>query len=384
MIAGGGAIGSACAYFLKSIPDFSSTVSVVEPDPTYREAASTRSASSIRQQFSTAVNIDISAFGMQFLRDARHRLQQPQLDLGLIESSYLYLATADGREALEQRVAIQRERSVAVQLHDRGALAARYPWLNTDDLAAGCDTAHGEGWFDGHALLAALRSANERLGVRYIRDRVTAFERAPNGRIAAAMLERHGRLACGYAVDAAGTRSSALAATGGVDLPVVARKRNVFVFTCPVRIPRCPLVIDPSGLWFRPEGTRFLCGPPEHPDPDVSPQDFDVDLAAFETRAWPILAHRVPAFEAIRMTSAWAGHYDYNTFDQNAFIGPVPGIDNLLLASGFSGHGIQQSPAIGRGLAEYICYGEYRTLDLTPLSYARYLAGAPLRELIII
>ena len=384
MIAGGGVIGSACAYFLRSIPDFSPEVLVVEPDPTYREAASTRSASSIRQQFSTDVNIDISAFGMEFLRDARRRLLQPHLDLGLIESSYLYLATADGRETLEERVAIQRKRSVAVQLHARAALAARYPWLNTDDLAAGCDTAHGEGWFDGHALLAALRSANERLGVRYIRDRVTAFERAPNGRIAAAMLETHGRLACRYAVNAAGTRSSTLAATVGVDLPVVARKRNVFVFTCPATIPRCPLVIDPSGLWFRPEGDRFLCGPPEHPDLDVSPQDFDVDLEAFETRAWPILAHRVPAFEAIRMTSAWAGHYDYNTFDQNAFIGPVPGIDNLLLASGFSGHGIQQSPAIGRGLAEYICYGEYRSLDLAPLSYARYLAGAPLPELIVI
>ena len=94
--------------------------------------------------------------------------------------------------------------------------------------------------------------------------------------------------------------------------------------------------------------------------------------------------HRVPAFEAVRMTSAWAGHYDYNTFDQNAFIGPVPGIGNLLLASGFSGHGIQQSPAIGRGLAEHICYGEFRTIDLSPLSYARYLANAPLRELNII
>lgn len=357
---------------------------VVEPDPSYREAASTRSASSIRQQFSTPVNIEISAFGMQFLRDAPHRLADPRLDLGLVESSYLYLATPEGRAALEQRVAIQRAHAVSAHLRDRAALAARYPWLNTEDLAAGCDTAHGEGWFDGQALLAALRRANERLGVQYVRDRVTALERGPNGRIVAVRLEMRGRLGCRFAVNAAGTRSSILAGTAGIELPVVARKRNVFVFTCPVSIPRCPLVIDPSGLWFRPEGDRFLCGPPEDPDPDVSPQDFDVDLQAFESRAWPILAHRVSAFEAIRMTSAWAGHYDYNTFDQNAFIGPVPGIDNLLLASGFSGHGIQQSPAIGRGLAEYICYGEYRSLDLTPLSYARYLAHAPLRELIVI
>jgi FAD-dependent oxidoreductase domain-containing protein 1 len=384
VIAGGGAIGSACAYFLASCPDFSGEIWVVEPDPSYREAASTRSASSIRQQFSTPLNIDISRFGMEFLRDAPRRLADPQLDLGLVESSYLYLATPEGRGTLEQRAAIQREHAVEVRLRDRAALTARYPWINTDDLAAGCDTAHGEGWFDGHALLHALRRAGEQRGARYLRDRVIGLERSASGRIGSVLLEERGRMGCDYAVNAAGTRSRTLAATAGLELPVVARKRNVFVFTCPVAIAPCPLVIDPSGLWFRPEGGRFLCGPPEHPDPDVSPQDFEVDLEAFETRAWPLLAHRVPAFEAVRMTSAWAGHYDYNTFDQNAFIGPAPGIENLLLASGFSGHGIQQSPAIGRGLAEYICYGAYRTIDLSPLSYARYLANAPLRELNII
>lgn len=384
VIAGGGAIGSACAYFLASCPDFSGEVLVVEPDPSYREAASTRSASSIRQQFSTPLNIDISRFGMEFLRDAPRRLGDASIDLGLVESSYLYLATSQGRDALERRAAIQREHAVAVRLHGRRELAARYPWMHTDDLAAGCDTLRGEGWFDGHALLAALRDAGERRGVRYLRDRVIGFDRSASGRIEAARLEERGRIECDHAINAAGTRSRALAATLGLELPVVARKRNVFVFSCPVSIPHCPLVIDPSGLWFRPEGRRFLCGPPEDPDPDVSPEDLEVDLAAFETRAWPLLAHRVPAFEAIRMTSAWAGHYDYNTFDQNAFIGPVPGIGNLLLASGFSGHGIQQSPAIGRGLAEYICYGAYRSIDLSPLSYARYLANAPLRELNVI
>jgi glycine/D-amino acid oxidase-like deaminating enzyme len=384
VIAGGGVIGSACAYFLASCADFSGEVLVVEPDPTYREAASTRSASSIRQQFSTPLNIDISRFGMEFLRDAPRRLADAQLDLALVESSYLYLATPQGRHALEQRAAIQRTHAVSVRLHDRPALAERYPWLNTTDLAAGCDTLRGEGWFDGQALLTALRRAGERLGVHYLRDRVLGFDHSAAGRIEATLLETRGRLRCDYAVNASGTRSRALAATVGIELPVFARKRNVFVFACPVSIPHCPLVIDPSGLWFRPEGDRFLCGPPEDPDPDVSPQDLEVDLAAFETRAWPLLAHRVPAFEAVRMTSAWAGHYDYNTFDQNAFIGPVPGIGNLLLASGFSGHGIQQSPAIGRGLAEQICYGEYRTVDLSPLSYARYLANTPLRELNII
>ncbi|MGC1388823.1 MAG: FAD-binding oxidoreductase [Steroidobacteraceae bacterium] len=386
VIAGGGVMGSACAYFLRSIPEFRGSVLVVEPDPGYRQAASTRSAGSIRQQFSTPLNIALSSFGLEFLREAPRCWAQAgsAQDLALVESSYLFLATAQGRAALAQRVAIQQSASVPVTLRDQPALAERYPWLNTADLAAGSDTEGAEGWFDGHALLAALRGANERGGVRYVRDRVIGFEQSAERRILAARLEAAGRIGCAYAVNTAGTRSRELAASAGVDLPVFPRKRSVFVFTCPVSIPNCPLVIDPSGLWFRAERDRFLCGPPANPDPDVPADDFEVDLGLFESRAWPILAHRVPAFEAVRMTSAWAGHYDYNTFDQNAFVGPVPGIPNLLLACGFSGHGLQQAPGIGRGLAEYISLGRYRSLDLSALSYSRFLANAPLREVNVI
>jgi glycine/D-amino acid oxidase-like deaminating enzyme len=385
VIVGGGAVGSSCAYHLKCVLNFSGSVLVVEPDPTYREAASTRSASSIRLQFSTPINIELSGYGLEFLRDAPLRLRRSgAADLGLVASTYLYLATMRGRASLEERAAIQRAHSVLVTLHDTAELAKRYPWLNTADLAGGCDTAAGEGWFDGYALLTSLRAEAEAGGARYVRDRVIGFERSPEGPIAAVVLEERGAMSCGFAVNAAGTRSADLAAAAGIDLPVRPRKRNVFVFTCERPLPPCPLVVDPSGLWFRSERDRFLCGPPTDPDPDVSPDDFEVDYTLFEQSAWPALAHRVPAFEAIRMTSAWAGHYDFNAFDQNAFVGPVPGIGNFLLASGFSGHGLQQAPGIGRGLAEHIRFGAYRTLDLTPLGYARYPANEPLRELNVI
>jgi len=379
VIAGGGVMGSACAYFLHTHPGFRGSVAVVEPDPAYVKAASARSASSIRQQFSTPINIALSAFGLEFLRHASLRSH-----VGLVESSYLYLATSAGRSTLEQRTAIQRASAVPVTLHDAQQLARRYPWLHTSDLAAGCDTAGVEGWFDGYALLSALRSANERGGVTYVRDRVVGFEQSHDGKIVAATLQQHGRLGCEHAVIAVGTRCRELAATVGLDLPVFARKRTVFVFSCATAVQGCPLVIDPSGLWFRPEGERFLCGVPANPDPDVSPDDFEVDHSLFETVAWPILAHRVPAFEAVRVVSAWSGHYDYNVFDQNAFVGPAPGISNLQLAAGFSGHGLQHAPGVGRGLAEQIIFGEYRSLDLTPLSYARVPDNAPLRELNVI
>ena len=338
VIAGGGVVGSSCAYHLACELGFSGRVLVIEPDPTYREAASTRSASSIRLQFSTPLNMALSAYGFRFLRDAPRRFGQSgaTLSSSLVESTYLYLATARGRASLEERAAIQRAHSVPVSLHDPVELAARYPWLNTQDLAGGCDTTHGEGWFDGYSLLSALRGAAERAGVTYLRDRVTGLERSPQGIIGSVRLEGHAAVNCGFFVNAAGTRSREIAACAGIDLPVHPRKRHVFVFSCETALPRIPLVVDPGGLWFRSEGERFLCGPPADPDPDVAPDDFTVDFSLFERSAWPALAHRVPAFEAIRMTSAWAGHYDYNRFDQNAFVGPVLGVPNLLLASGFS------------------------------------------------
>jgi FAD-dependent oxidoreductase domain-containing protein 1 len=381
LIVGGGVIGSACAFFLRAMPKFRGTIAVIEPDPSYRQAASALSASSIRQQFSTPINIAMSAFGMDFLRRARRNHDFPSL--GLVESTYLFLATPAGQRTLEERIAIQRAEGVPVRLHDPAALAHRYPWLNVSDLAAGSDTVGVEGWFDGYALLTSFRAANERAGVRYLRDRVTGFERS-GSRLAAVTLQERGRVACRRAVLAAGTRSRELAATLGLELPVFPRKRTVCVFSCPQVIARCPLLIDPSGLWLRPEGERFLCGIPEDPDPNVAPDDFEVDVGLFESIAWPLLAHRVPAFEAVRLASAWVGHYDYNTFDPNAFVGPAPEVANLWLACGFSGHGLQQAPAIGRGLAEQLVYGAYRSLDLSPLSYDRFLNNAPLRELNVI
>jgi glycine/D-amino acid oxidase-like deaminating enzyme len=132
IIAGGGVMGSACAYFLQGDANFHGTIAVVEPDQSYGHAASALSASSIRQQFSTPINIALSAFGMDFLRHARRERGFPPL--GLVESSYLYLATLAGRDALERRVAIcmsaRRWRSATPGSMRRIWLPARTPWAS--------------------------------------------------------------------------------------------------------------------------------------------------------------------------------------------------------------------------------------------------------------
>jgi len=376
LIAGGGAVGSATAYFLTGPVGFTGTVAVVEPDPAYHLAASTRSAASIRRQFSTPINIEMSAFGMQFLRDCDSGLA----DVNLKQSTYLTLATATGAANLRSNVELQRRCGVEVRLLDSAALAQCYPWINAGDLALGADTPNGEGWFDGHGLLQGLRRAALKHGARYIRDRVEEVSMDGAQTVAGVRLASGDTLQCRWLVNAAGTHSRALAASAGVELPVFARKRNVFVFSCAQPPAGCPLIVDPSSLWCRPEGTRFICGVVPPDDPDIAVDDFEVNYQEFDELVWPALAHRVPAFEAVRLESAWAGHYDYNVFDQNAFLGPSESVPNLILASGFSGHGLQHAPAVGRALAECIRFGEYRSIDATPLSYGRYLRNQPLRE----
>jgi FAD-dependent oxidoreductase domain-containing protein 1 len=383
VIAGGGAVGSATAYFLTEPREFTGTigtVAVVEPDPTYHLAASTRSAASIRRQFSTPINIEMSAFGMEFLRNCGRGLA----DVNLKESTYLTLATPAGAAALRRNVEVQRRCGVEVRELDAAGLADCYPWINSSDLAMGVDTPHGEGWFDGHGLLQGLRRAAVKHGARYIRDRVEHVLMDGAQRVAGVRLGCGDTLRCRWLVNATGTRSRALAASAGIDLPVFARKRYVFVFSCVQAPANCPLIVDPSSLWCRPEGNRFICGVVPADDPEVAVGDFEVNYQEFDELVWPALAHRVPAFEAVRLDSAWAGHYDYNVFDQNAFVGPCESVPNLILASGFSGHGLQHAPAVGRALAEFIRFAEYRTIDAASLSYTRYLRNQPLREHIVI
>ena len=145
------------------------------------------------------------------------------------------------------------------------------------------------------------------------------------------------------------------------------------------------LTIDPSGVYFRPEGASYIAGfSPRDGEPDPDALDLRTDLAPFESFVWPALAHRVPAFDQVRLLDSWAGLYEVNTLDHNAIVGPHPVIRNLLFANGFSGHGLQQAPAVGRAMAEWICRGRYETLDLTPLGFDRIERNEPIRELNVV
>src|ERR1041385_4446226 len=131
VIIGGGVMGSSIAYHLKSDPHFTGTVAVIERDPTYARASSALSASSIRQQFSTPLNIHLSRFGIGFLRQARELLD---VDLGLKEPGYLFLARAAGGAVLKANHASQKGEDCAVELLDPAALRARFPWISSEGV----------------------------------------------------------------------------------------------------------------------------------------------------------------------------------------------------------------------------------------------------------
>lgn len=382
-VVGGGAIGASVAMFLRRLGGAAVEVVVIEPDPALTWASSSRSASSIRQQFSNAVNVRMSQFGLQCITDPRQWLEVDGEvpELGFVESGYLFLATGAGVPVLRANHAVQLPLGAPVALLDAAALRERCRWLRVDDIALASLGAAGEGWFDGPALAGAMARKARSLGAVWRRARVVGFERS-GARLVAARLDDGSRIGADTFVNAAGPWAASVAELAGVRVDVRARRRTVFMLDCPTPLPRTPLVIDPRGVWFRSEGSGFLAGwspGARDPDPDDLPLDRP-DLSQFDERVWPVLADRVPAFEALRVRSAWAGYYEVHPLDHNGIVGPHAERPNFILACGFSGHGLQHAPAVGRGVAELVLHGRYDSLDLGPLGHERVAAGRALVE----
>ena len=383
VIVGGAAMGSATAYFLKVELGFAGSVTVIERDPTYAHSSTTLSAASIRQQFSTPENIRMSLFGLEIMRGLKERFG-PGADIGFHEGGYLLLASEGGKAILEQNWQVQQAEGTAIELLGPEALSHEFPWLNLEGIAAGAYGRRGEGWFDAHSLLDLFRKAARDAGAVYVKDEVVGIDHR-GGKAEAIRLKSGGRIACGTLVNAAGPQGGDVAALAGLALPVEPRKRSVFVVRCKTELPRMPLLVEPGGIYIRPEGDVYICGGAEDEHGEKRADgDFEVDYSLFEDAVWPALAAQVPALEELKLVRAWAGHYEYNTLDQNAVIGPHPAMPNFFFLNGFSGHGLQQAPAAGRAVAELITTGRFQTLDLSVFDYSRVIENRPVFELNVI
>ena len=382
VVIGGAVMGASVAWWLtKMQPGIK--VTVLERDPTFAHASTALSVASIRQQFTNPVNVQISRFGVEFIRNfgAELGLEGGAGDLGLKENGYLFLAGSQAAAEVMSEVAqMQRAHGAATQVLSPDQIAARYPWMTTGDLVAGSFGPRDEGWFDNMGLLGGFRAAAKAAGVEFLRACATGL-RMDGARVVAVVLEDGREIACGAVVNAAGTRASEVMGWAGLTLPVEPRKRTVFVIDAPkARHADAPLLVDYLGYYLRPEHGQWITATVPQDDGPCAADDFEPDAHLFEDAIWPLLYQRSEDFDAVKVVRLWVGHYAYNTLDQNAILGRHPARDNLYLMNGFSGHGLQQSPAVGRGVAECILYGGYRTLDLSDLGVERVIAGRPFLE----
>lgn len=367
VIVGGGIVGTATAWQLAAM-GHAAAVTVVERDLSLHAASTGRSTAGIRQQFSTPCNIRFSRYGLAFLK--RLGLEAA----GFRENGYLVLAgDRASAERMRRAHTLQMAEGADVVLLEPEALASAFPHLTTGDLTLASFGRSGEGWFDPLAVQARLKAEAIAAGVVWQAAHAQGYVRKGD-RVTGVRLADGTVLPADFVVNACGARGAAMAATADVSIPVEPRKRTAFAFTCqnpPERRESLPLMIDSSLIWCRPEGPGFIAGRHPEPDPAVDPDDLEPRSLEFEEVIWPLLAERAPCFEAIRMTGLWAGHYAWCTHDQNAIIGPAPGCANLILANGFSGHGVQHGPATGLAVAEFIVKGASETLDASEFSPER-------------
>lgn len=411
LIIGGGAIGSSIAYWLREkVYRDEFKVVVVEKDPTYAKASTTLSVGGLRQQFSLEENIEMSLYGAEFIRNINEHLGipgQPAIDLNFHPYGYLVLATEAGAETLVQNSKLQNSLGAKNIVLTAEKLKHRFPWLNTEGIAAGCLGLEKEGWFDPWSLLCALKNKAVYLGAQYVNAEVKAFQyeedigayeydMTPAKNLRSVIIKTKDgetkKISFAVAIIAAGAFSGDVAEMAdigvgedilSVPLPVVPRKRYVYCFHCPNGPGlNTPLTIDPSGAYFRREGLggNFIAGKSPEFDEEPSIDNLDVDHEFFDNKVWPLLANRVPTFENLKVNSSWAGYYEYNTFDENGVIGKHPYHHNVYIATGFSGHGIQKAPAVGRAISELILNKYYLSIDLSRLGFERFLKSEPMRE----
>ncbi len=390
VIVGGAIMGSSTAWFLTENPDFNGTVLVVERDPTYAYASTTHTNSCIRQQFSTELNIRISQFTAEFIKNIRRYMGGDERvpELSIQSFGYLYLANNQKfADVLRRNREIQVAAGAGTQLMTPEQILAEYPFYNLQDIVLGSINRVDEGYWDGATVCDWWRRQARERGVEYIADEVVAMSATlGRDRIESVTLKSGEVIFCDQLVNASGPRAAKTAAMAGITVPVEPRKRYSWVFRAENPLDRVlPLTIDPSGVHVREHGGgTYLCGGHPDIDPPVDYDDFTMDHDFWQDHVWPTIAARIPQFEAVRVQNEWIGHYAMNVFDQNAIMGPHPVIRNFVFLNGFSGHGLQQSPAMGRGTAEWLTYGEYRTMDMTGFHYDRIVRDDPIIEKAII
>ena len=390
VIVGGAIMGSSTAWFLTENKDFNGSVLVVERDPSYENCSTAHTNSCMRQQYSIELNVRISQFAADFVKNIRERMGNDDRvpELSIRSFGYMYLADNEPfADVLRESQKVQISAGAATQLMTPDEIKTNYPFYNVDDIVLGSINKIDEGYWDGAAVFEWWRRQARERGVEYISNEVVSMTKNASGtKVESVTLASGEVISCGTVLNASGPRASRTSEMAGITLPVEPRKRYSWIFKAEQPLDQdLPLTIDPSGVHVRENGGgTYQCGGHSDVDPAVDYDDFAMDQSLWENHVWPVIATRIPQLESVKLTNEWGGHYSMNTFDHNAIMGPHNVVENFVFLNGFSGHGLQQSPAMGRGTAEYLTYGEYRSLDMTPFNYERIPNNNPIIEKAII
>lgn len=378
VIIGGAMMGAAAAWFLALNPGFRGRVLVVERDMSYQHSSTLHSNSCMRQQFSSEINVKVSQFTAEYIRNFRAEMQDARVPHVFVHPfGYLYLA-ADAAHAdrLRRDQQMQARLGAGTRMLTPAEIGRQFPFYDLTGITAGSYNAVDEGYFDAGQLFEWWRRLARERGVEYLQAEVTEIHQK-KGAITGVTLADGSVVSCGIIINAAGPRAAMVARMAGLDLPVEPRKRYTWVVEAAQPLAQdLPLTIDPSGVHMRSDGGYYMIGAGPAIDRAVAPDDFTEDHAIWEAEIWPRVAARIPQFDRLKVVQSWAGHYAYNCVDQNAVLGPHPDLSGFLFMNGFSGHGLQQAPAMGRGLAEWIVSGRYQSLDLSAFRFERLGDGA--------
>ena len=375
VVIGGGVIGSSIAYNLVN-DGFNGKILVIEKDPSYQFASSALSAGGVREQFSLPENIKISQYGLDIFEnfDEIMEINGDSPNAEFKQRGYLFLANEKNWPKIRKNYEIQKGLGAHVSLLSIDDLRKLVPHLKTDDLVSGSFGSR-DGYLDPYGVMQGYIKRGKKLGVEYLYEEVTGIE-VKRKKIKGVITNKDEQISCRIVVNAAGPYASIVGKMAGIDLPVEPVRKMAYVFDPKIKFDYdLPLVIDTDGLlYFRHEsGKTILTG---KSIPDEPPGfNFEWDRNFFMQVVWPQVARRIPALDTAKLMRGWAGLYAMNRIDGNAIIGHFGDVEGFYGAVGFSGHGLQQSPAIGKCLSELIQFGKYQTIDLSCFSFDRFKTG---------
>jgi glycine/D-amino acid oxidase-like deaminating enzyme len=401
IIIGGGIIGGSTLYHLAKT-GYPGRVLVLEREDALSKGSTALSAGGFRNIWTTPINMKLTSYSIERLKRFQEELQFP---IGFDQRGYLFCQYEENFESAKEFGARWAENGVRIEFLDAREVEQKVPGLragidhidpDVNEVLRMKPIAGGVfgpdcGSFDPSAATQGYfeRAMEMMSGRAELRLRTSVKQlRVADGQYRGVELEDGTFLPSEKVLVAAGAWTNQLLERSGLagdDLPpVIPLKRMLYITNFPPieGFDRIPMTIIDYGVYFRPEGPNLLIG---RADPETPP-GFDVtaDAQYYEEQINYYMQERVPGMERCRLMSMWGGLYDTNEVDHNAVLGEHPHYRGLLFATGFSGHGAMEAPAAGLAMSELLAYGEYRSIDCSPLSIRRFWEGKPIHETIVI